>query len=236
MTLVESSPSDVITVNVDAPPPPPVTSYLWTDISPLLWSGDTGRYYTQFTKWASSAVVNQGVYTTPILDLEAITTATFFLSFNAYIPDPNSQDGLIEIRKSDDGAAWGAWSIYNNGLHTTRFFQMRITMTSILNLQMFVNNLILDVDVPDRIEYYHDLTIIDANAGYTIIFANNTQSRYKTSFSIVPAVVATPLAQEGEKIGWAYSNKTVDAVTIKLVDLTTGSFITGVVDVICKGY
>lgn len=211
----------------------------WSEYDGETWSeNNTDRTYCQNDKWGCS-VVPTGTYTSQVYDLGALVTSIFSLnSYKTYIPDDSSSI-VIKMRTSKDNEIWDDWFKLKAGGSVSpycRYYQLRATLNSPNKQQIYLTNCILTVDVPDRIEHYNSLTIADANAGYVLNFATNSQSKVAKSFNATPAVIVTPEAQSGIIITGEYSGKTKSSVTIRLVNASTGAFITGRFDCVVKGY
>lgn len=192
---------------------------------------NTGKDYAPDGYWGAE-VESTGSYTTRVYDINSNLTSRISVNY-----DLNSRDDasniVIEWKHSEDDVSWTDWELFSQGSETFRYYQFKITLNSPNNSYTAVSNFIVNIDVPDRDEYYTDRTITTASSGVTITFKTDEQSKIKEDFAITPAVVAN--ISDGTNGYCVVTSKNASQATVKAYN-NSGTAITAKVDVRVKGY
>lgn len=204
----------------------------WQDLSPETWQNNGVKSYADSNEHWNASVATSGSYVSQVYDIGANLSNIVAFNYDLYTSDPQ-QSILTEWRYSEDNITWSDWILTNTGSYQFRDYQVRITFINPNGNTMYVDNFVVSVDVPDRIETYTNRAITNANNGVTITYATDIESKITSPFiKTEPHVLATPL--DNAAIQYV-SDSTATSCTIKLKD-TSGNFITGSVNIQVSGY
>lgn len=163
----------------------------WQTLSDF-WQKTGARYYADSNgKWATTTVTT-GSYISQIFDIGASLTNIISFSHSLYSTD-TSQSITLEWRYSEDNITWSDWLLASTGSYKFRYYQVRVTFNNPNGAMMWLNDLVMNVDVPDRNEIYTNRAIEDAETGIKIIYATDPESKQPVSFiKAEPHVLVTP--------------------------------------------
>lgn len=167
------------------------SSIKWEKLNDF-WQKAGARYYADSNgKWAT-VTVNTGYYISQVFDLGASLTNIVSFNYSLYSTEEN-QSITLEWRYSDDNVAWSDWLLASSGSYQFRYYQTRITFNNPNGAMMWLNNLVMNVDVPDRNETYTNRAIEDAAEGIKIIYKEDPESKQAAPFiKAEPHVLVTP--------------------------------------------
>lgn len=156
------------------------------------WQKAGARYYADSNgKWAT-VTVNTGYYISQVFDLGASLTNIVSFNYSLYSTEEN-QSITLEWRYSDDNVTWSDWLLASSGSYQFRYYQTRITFNNQNGAMMWLNNLVMNVDVPDRNETYTNRAIENAAEGIKIIYKEDPESKQAAPFiKAEPHVLVTP--------------------------------------------
>ena len=216
----------------------------------LSWSTYTGSWTSYARPWVFLDPAASGTYTTQPVDVGLITTAPvyidtlvellstvppwseFDLPWSAYAAPEWTWQGRAsgltasyEIRVSDDNVSWSTWQPFVPGAYRLRYLQIRVTLGTddIANLP-YMTELVVKVDVPDRVEHFEDVAV--PPAGVTLSFAPHF-------VGVQTVQVTLQSAASGDR--FTVTGKSNSGVTVRVFD-ETGAAKVGVVDVDVFGY
>lgn len=185
------------------------TTILWENLEDT-WKNADLRYYAQSNgRWGAN-VVSKGTYTSTVYDTGRIFENTLSFSYDYYSAD-NASSALIEIRFSDDNITWTEWRPLNTGQYKFRYYQIRVTLTSPNNAVVFLEGLVVVIDIPDKEEIF-EVNITDAEAGYELNYDFvKTPSIVGTVNDTISAYIVVELGDDSNKraIIKAYTNNGV---------------------------
>lgn len=167
------------------------SSMKWQKLSDF-WQKDGGRYYADSNnKWATTTVTT-GVYTSQIFDIGASLNNIISFDYTLYSTE-ESQSVNIEWRYSEDGVVWTEWLLGATGAYQFRYYQVKVTLNNPNGAMMWLSDLVMRVDVPDRREEYTNREITYAPDGLKIFYADDPESKIKADFiKSKPHVLVTP--------------------------------------------
>ena len=167
------------------------SSIKWGKLSDF-WQKTGARYYADSNgKWAT-VTVNTGSYTSQVFDIGASLTNIISFAYSLYSTEEN-QAIILEWRHSDDNITWSDWLLASTGSYQFRYYQVRITFNNPNGAMMWLSDLVMNVDVPDRSEIYTNRTIEDAVQGIKIIYETDAESKQPIPFiKAEPHVLVTP--------------------------------------------
>lgn len=167
------------------------SSIKWEKLSDF-WQKTGARYYADSNgKWAT-VTVNTGSYTSQVFDIGASLTNIISFAYSLYSTEEN-QAIILEWRYSDDNITWSDWLLASTGSYQFRYYQVRITFNNPNGAMMWLSDLVMNVDVPDRSEIYTNRTIEDAANGIKIIYESDAESKQPIPFiKAEPHVLVTP--------------------------------------------
>lgn len=167
------------------------SSIKWEKLSDF-WQKAGARYYADSNgKWAT-VTVKTGYYISQIFDIGASLTNIVSFNYSLYSTEEN-QSITLEWRYSDDNVTWSDWLLASSGSYQFRYYQARITFNNPNGAMMWLNNLVMNVDVPDRNETYTNRAIEDAAEGIKIIYKDDPESKQAAPFiKAEPHVLVTP--------------------------------------------
>ena len=183
-------------------------------------------------KWGQTLLSQEFCYTTPVFDLLDIFTNLISLTYD-FITQNSSQTLSILIRYSANGTFWLPWQTFAEGSFEFRFYQLKFIVENPEKAPFYLTRPILSIDVPDRDEYYQNISIIDPNNVVTIDFATNAQSKIKKDFLCTPSIVANIT---GSQVGYCViTQKNPKSITIKTFS-SINTPISANCDIHAKGY
>lgn len=167
------------------------SSMKWRKLSEF-WEKDGARYYADSNnKWGTTTVMS-GNYTSQIFDVGASLNNIISFDYTSYLTD-DSQSINIEWRYSENGLDWSEWLVGATGAYQFRYYQVKVTLNNPNGAMMWLSDLVMTVDVPDRKEDYTDRVITYAPDGLKIFYASDEQSKIKADFiKTKPHVLVTP--------------------------------------------
>ena len=156
------------------------------------WKDSGVRYYAdKNNKWGGQCA-EKGVYTSQIYDIGANLNNIVNAAYDSYKTD-SAQSVTVEFRYSEDSYTWSNWVLLNIGSYKFQYYQVRVTFNNPNKNNMYIKNLILSIDVPDRLEEYTNRQIVTAEDGLRIDYATDPQSKIATDFiKECPHVLVTP--------------------------------------------
>lgn len=183
-------------------------------------------------KWGQATSQETCSYISPIFDLKDIFTNLISLTYN-FLSQNESQNLVIQIRFSNDSTFWLPWQSFAEGSFEFRFYQLKITVENPQKTAFYIKNAVLSIDVPDRDEYYGNISVDDPNIGARVEFSTNEQSKIKKDFLCIPSIVANIT---GSQIGYCViTEKTPKSITIKTFS-NSNTPISATCDIHAKGY
>lgn len=205
---------------------------LWQDLTPEKWLDSGLRYYADsLGKWGGS-VETSGIYESQVYDIGANLQSIISFNFDLYAPDAQSAV-KIEWSYSEDNESWSDYLLASTGSFLFRYYKVKITFNNTNGQVIYLNNLNVVIDVPDRVETYTNREITNAANGVTITYATDVESKIADKFIIAePHIIATPKTNNTYAVVTA-SNST--SCTVKLYT-NSGALTTGFVNIQAKGY
>ena len=163
----------------------------WEKLSDF-WQKTGARYYADSNgKWAT-VTVDTGAYTSQVFDIGASLTNIISFNYSLYSTEEN-QAIILEWRYSEDNITWSDWLLASTGSYQFRFYQVRVTFNNPNGAMMWLSDLVMNVDVPDRSETYTNRTIEDAAQGIKITYKTDAESKQPIPFiKAEPHVLVTP--------------------------------------------
>lgn len=207
------------------------SSIKWHKLSDL-WQKDGARYYADSNNKWGTTTVNSGSYTSQIFDVGASLNNIISFDYTLYSTE-ESQSVTIEWRYSEDNITWSNWIIGATGAYQFRYYQVKITLNNPNGAMMWLSDLVMTVDVPDRTETYTNREILYAPDGLIIRYAEDNESKIKADFiKPKPHVLVTPYDTN------AYPNVLESERGYCLVKLYTnnGEETIGAVNITVSGY
>lgn len=205
---------------------------LWQDLTSIKWLAIGSRYYADMPNNWGSSVEKYGTYTSQVYDIGADLQNIVSFNWDLYSTD-SQQSVTIEWRYSEDDITYSSWTLANTGSFKFRYYQVRVTFNNPNGAVMYLNDLIVTIDVPDRNEAYTNREVTVANDGVSIVYSADTQSKIADDFIIVePHVLATPLSNNTYAV---VTSSTSTGCTVKLYT-NDGSLTTGFVNISVSGY
>ena len=196
------------------------------------WQKTGARYYADSNnKWATTTVTT-GAYTSQIFDIGANLNNIISFDYSLYTTD-EAQSVTIEWRYSEDNITWSEWLVGATGAYQFRYYQVKVTFNNPNAAMMWLSDLVMTVDVPDRTETYTNREITVAADGLTINYADDSESKIKADFiKPKPHVLVTPYDTN------AYPNVLESERGYCVVKLYTNNGIetTGAVNITVSGY
>lgn len=209
-----------------------ISSILWQDLSPETWASTGDRYYAGVDNTWGGTKESSGDYVSQAYNIGGVLTSVINFNYDYYSESSASSVGIY-WRYSDDNITWSDWKLLNIGSYTFRYYQVKIEFINPEGKNIYLSNLVLAIDVPDREENYINRPITNAINGVTISFADDDESRIKENFVIYePQILATSKSNSAYAVVTA-SNST--SCTVKLYD-NTGTLTTGNVNIRARGY
>ena len=204
----------------------------WQDTTPDKWQNSGARYYAEILgKWGGNVAIS-GNYVSQVYDIGANLQSIVSFNYDLYAPDSFSTV-KIEWAYSEDNIAWSDYTLISTGSFKFRYYKVRITLDNPNGQVMYLNNLIVTVDVPDREENYTNREVVTAANGVTITYSSDIESKIADKFIITePHIIATPKTANTYAVITA---STATSCTIKLYT-NSGSLTTGFVNIRAKGY
>lgn len=207
------------------------SSIKWQKLSEL-WKKEGGRYYSDANNKWGTTTVNTGAYTSQIFDVGASLNNIVSFDYVLYATDA-AQSVIIEWRYSEDGIEWSDWLIGATGAYQFQYYQVKVTFNNPNGAMMWLSDLSMAIDVPDRVEEYTNRIIENAEDGITIYYATDPESKQATDFiKPKPHVLVTPYATN------AYPNVIKSEREYCVIKLYTNEGIetTGAVNISVSGY
>lgn len=196
------------------------------------WQKDGARYYADGNNKWGTTMVTTGAYTSQIFDIGASLNNIISFDYTLYSTD-EAQSVTIEWRYSEDGETWTEWLVGATGAYQFRYYQVKVTFNNPNAAMMWLSDLVMTVDVPDRVEEYTNREIAYAPDGLTIFYADDSESKIKANFiKPKPHVLVTPYDTN------AYPNVLESERGYCVVKLYTneGTETTGAVNITVSGY
>lgn len=167
------------------------SSIKWQKINDF-WQNVGARYYADSNgKWGTKTVKN-GSYTSQVFDIGASLNNIISFSYSLYSTEEN-QAIILEWRYSDDSNNWSDWLLASTGSYQFRFYQVRVRFENPNGAIMYLSDLVMNVDVPDRTETYTNRFIDNAENGIKITYATDSESKQPIPFiKQEPHVLVTP--------------------------------------------
>lgn len=210
-----------------------LSDFIWTDMAPDIWQSSGSRIYADINnRWTPQKVESLGSYISQVYDLGANLSSIISYNYDIYLIDSSSSIA-VEFRCSEDNTTWSDWQLLNTGTYQFRYYQIRITLNSPNNNPVIISDLILTIDVPDRVEDYINRQITSADDGITIDFATDVESKIKSAF-----IIAEPQILPASKSISSYPvviSSAPGSCTVKLYD-NSGALVTGFVNIQVRGY
>ena len=165
---------------------------------------------------------NVGYYTSAVQDLGGVLESGIKGIFHI-LSDTEVEKVEFQIRYSTDNESWSAWkTLSDKGFEAIfRYYQCRIHFVS-KGGQIVCDSANIIIDVPDKL-ITRTVTISDASEGAVVEY----------NFYAPPSIVAT--VNENINAYAVVIEKSSSSATIKLYD-NDGTAVTGVADLIIKGY
>jgi hypothetical protein len=205
----------------------------WQDLSPEKWASSGERYYADDNNRWTYDCVTSSYFESAEIDLGNDISSDWYLNYDFY----NGGDVQNTVKfywkyKTAAGAYQDDWIEFSPGKAECRYAKFKIVFSNPNNVLSVLQSCYAIADVPDRLEYYNDITV--PAGGVTIAFASHEQSKIAKPFTAIPAVVVTP-EDNSKTLSPVWTNRTKDSVTIYLYD-KADTKVSGVVDITVKGY
>jgi len=221
-----------------------------TLVGDAVWD-DLTEPWTSYTRpWAYMDQVLEGTYTLDPIDIGYVAPCVVSLSatvellsdeppweffnqpWNYYAgPEwtwqgrPGGLSAQYELRTSDDGSTWSAWSPFIAGAYEFRHLQVRVALaTDDPNRLPYLTEMVVRIDVPDRVLHFPDVSV--STSGETLSFS-------PTFIGLQTVQVTLQSAASGDR--FTVTSKSTSGVTINVYD-SGGSPKAGLVDVDVFGY
>ena len=200
---------------------------------------ESGAYLTENDELFEFEDANYGAYKNSSylesdeIDVGANLESITYLSFN--FDEINNVQNTINFYwkyKTSTESYQSEWQPFTAGSYEYRYCKFKIILVNPTFTPSILSSASVNIDVPDRIEFYNDVTI--SASGTTLNFATDPQSKLKKNFTIVPNVVTTP-KDSLKTISTVWKNKTISSVDLFLYDKNDNA-IAGVADITVKGY
>jgi len=142
-----------------------------------------------------------------------------------------------EIALSQDGTTYAAYQKYTTGAYTFKKVKVRMQLESLDGISKAVlDELIVTVDVPDRVDHYMGQSI--AAGGTTITFTPNGGS--PTPFNGGPNAAVVPLIQVNIRNAAAGDTPVISSLTLTSVNVRVfdsgGTGVARTCDIVAQGY
>jgi len=183
---------------------------------------DLGDVYTSFL---SSSIIASGVDLTPSNLIRSIANVRT-VDFIRGTTDPTKWNVVLQMRLSQDGTTYTAWTDFVVGNQTFRSIQFRLLINSLdLNVGVEILTLEVVIDMPDRQERGAELSC--PTGGITII--------YPVAFKNNPAVNIT-LKNGATDDRIDFSAKSSSGFTFRVYNATLATYVTRTFDYTASGY
>lgn len=220
-------------------------------VGPATWASLSTPWSNYTDPWLFAEDVAEGTYDSELIDIGYVATSTVYIepvvelvtrtlrswsSFTQpwadYASPSWTWQGLAgaisaeyEIATSSDNVMWSAWSPFVTGAYTFRYLKIRVSLaTSDPDYRPYLTQLIVRVDVPDRVEHFEDVAV--PTGGVTISFT----PRF---VGVKTAQVTLQSAASGDR--FTVTGKTDSQIVVNVFD-SAGTPKTGLVDVDVFGY
>jgi hypothetical protein len=205
----------------------------FTDETPDTWADSGTRYYADTNNRWSYDCENSSYFETDEIDLGADLQSIWFLNYDFYNGGDTQNTVTFYWKYKIDGGSYQAeWVEFAPGSFLCRYAKFKIEFSNPNNVLSLLQNCYATADVPDRTEFYNDLS--GPNTGLTVTFATHEQSKIAKPFTVAPAVVITP-EDDSKTLTPVWTNRTKSEVTIYLYDKNDNK-VAGTVDMTCKAY
>ncbi len=207
----------------------PKSSGLWPV---LMHKNPTTPFTTPEGKWGIISSNTDGAYVTDVYDIKTAVSNLVSLEQNFYSPQSATKLSIY-IQTAGEGGVLGEWQNYADGSMDFRYYKLKFVFDSAENELWTIDKAILNVDVPDRDEFYRAIEVTNPQTGVTIDFSEHEQSKIKKPFFCIPSIVANIT---GTQIGYCViTEKSENSITVRTFS-DNNTPITALVDIHVKGY
>ena len=115
----------------------PITSVLWNDTTPDVWSNSGDRYYADSKNNWGGSFEPSGYCLTSILDVGDISMNIIDFEYTDFLSD-EQQSIIKEVRYSIDNINWGEFKPIDLAINKFRYYQIKITFVNPNGLIMYI--------------------------------------------------------------------------------------------------
>jgi predicted phage tail protein len=185
---------------------------------------DDAGYWDDASKWDIPVSPTSGYFETEQIDIGLKKTWMILLD-SAFVQDGLNQTATIEIRTSDNGADWSAYSTFVAGEFNTRWFQLKCSLsTTDANENIFCIRFTIQAG---------DSKLFQVRFSNQTIAVGGTTIAYGYTFGSVPSVQVTPVGATARVPG--ITSQGVSSCVVKLFD-SAGSDVGGTANISIEGY
>jgi hypothetical protein len=205
----------------------------WSDESPDLWSTVETNYYVVDEKWGCDGVETSSSSESDEIDVGADLESLCYVTYDFDMCGDDDNTVTFQWKyKTAAGSYQDDWVEFSPGTYEFRYCKFKIVLSNPNGIMSNLESPTINVDVPDRLEFYNDISI--AAGGTTITFATHPQSKIAKPFTTTPAVNVTP-EDDSITLTPVWKTKSATAVTVYLYD-KNDTAVTGTADITVKGY